>query len=590
MSTNHTDRSADRWLSGQPIYRADLDRCQPAAAVAASPAYHQWRAMRYETEQFAGTMLLAGPETAAPDITYPLDADGWHAISIGLYCGGHLAEGSTVRVRLSDQPTFSYLTVLGDEMHALGDEVIERYWTTADVTGQDLVLGQDIARLGAGDTPSAFQCSPVRIAYVKLVPLTAAEVAVVSQDRARSDTRRLFAHNDAHGFMFKHAPITEEVVRRELEPFRDSDFSRLYWEGGQGDLLYYHSRIGRMPTADGLTDFARVGDRLHVENWRACRETGLEPLRIAADYAHELGMEFHACFRVAGFHYPPPIDQWNLDAIYHRHPEWRGVDRAGRRTPRLAYSYPEVRALVVSLLREMAQFPIDGVCLLYNRRPPMIEYEPPLVEGFRREYGQDPRQLDPQDPQWLHYRARALTQFMREVRTAMDEVSREQGRSTRLAVAATVLSSAAENLYYGMDLPVWVNEGLVDTLIPYRLMPGLESAYDSWTDPRDLDYFVELVRDSPVVLAPNLMPRVMPPDELRRRSAGLYDVGATHLFFWDCVPGGRASYAPTWDALRRLGHREELTAWQQAGQPSLASSTLPLRQFGDWDLSYATPG
>ncbi|MDE2992954.1 MAG: hypothetical protein OXU67_03640, partial [Chloroflexota bacterium] len=215
MNTNPTDRISDRWLNGQPIYRADLDRCQPAAAVAASPTYHHWRAMRYETEQFAGTMLLAGPETAAPDITYPLDADGWHAISIGMYCGGHLAEGSTVRVRLSGQQTFSYLTVLGDEMHALGDEVIERYWTTADVTGQNLVLGQDIARLGSGDAPSSFNCSPVRIAYVKLVPLTAAEVAVVSQDRARSDTRRLFAHNDAHGFMFSHAPITEEVVRRE---------------------------------------------------------------------------------------------------------------------------------------------------------------------------------------------------------------------------------------------------------------------------------------------------------------------------------------------------------------------------------------
>ena len=99
--------------------------------------------MHYETEQFAGTMLLAGPETAAPDVTYPLDADGWHAISIGMYCGD-LAEGSTVRVRLSSQPTFSYLTVAGDEAQPSGDEVIERYWTTADLTGQDLVLGQDI--------------------------------------------------------------------------------------------------------------------------------------------------------------------------------------------------------------------------------------------------------------------------------------------------------------------------------------------------------------------------------------------------------------------------------------------------------------
>lgn len=586
------DHIADRWLSRQPVYLTDLDRSQPAKALASCFSAQRWRTIRYETAGFAGTMLVAGPETAAPDITYPLHAAGWYAISLGMYCGD-LAERSTIRVRLSSQKTYTYLTVGAEETDQSGDEIIERYWTTADLTGQGLVLGQDSARLGAGDGPSFFRCSPARIAYIKLIPLTDVEKAHVGRDRSQSNTRRLFAHNDAHGFMFQHAPITEEVVRRELEPFRDSDFSRIYWEAGQGDLLYYHSRIGRMPTADGVTDFARVGDRLHVENWRKCRETGLEPIRVAADQAHKLGMEFHACYRVAGFHYPPPIDQWNQASIYNRHPEWRGVDRAGQSTPRLSYAYPEVRALVVSLLREMASFPVDGVCLLYNRRPPMLEYESPLIDAFQREFGQDPRKLDPRNDQWLRFRARTLTQFMREVRTAIDEVGYEQRRMKRLAVSAIVLSSETENLYYGMDLPAWVSERLVDTLIPYRLMPTLESAYDSWTDPRDLHPFVEMVRDAPCTLAPNIMPRVMTPEDLRQRATGLYAAGAEHIFFWDCVPASsraRVSFGPMWDALRRLGHIKELSAWQQADSPALGSLSIPLHRIGDWDLAYATPG
>ena len=117
------------------------------------------------------------------------------------------------------------------------------------------------------------------------------------------------------------------------------------------------------------------------------------------------------------------------DSFYKKHPELRGADRAGNATPRISYAYPEVREFVVSLLSEMAEFPIDGICLLYNRRPPLVEYEPPVVQGFIDEFGEDPRQLDSMDSRWLSYRARVLTQFMREVREAMVAAASERGLS-----------------------------------------------------------------------------------------------------------------------------------------------------------------
>ena len=239
----------------------------------------------------------------------------------------------------------------------------------------------------------------------------------------------------------------------------------------------------------------------------------------------------------------------------------------------------------------MAQAPIDGVCLLYCRRPPLVEYEPPLVAGFKQEFGRDPFLLDPLDPDWLGYRARILTEFMREVRLAMDKVVQDQHRHRRIHVSAVVMSSEAENLYYGMDLAAWVHEGLVDTLIPYHSEMELESMSHAWTKPESLRFFVELVRDTDVTLAPNVMPRHMSPEDLRRRAETIYASGVEHMFFWDSAAGGgRANYQEMWSALRRLGHRNEIKSWHQTGEPDLASLKMPLRRLGDWNLSHATLG
>jgi len=56
------------------------------------------------------------------------------------------------------------------------------------------------------------------------------------------------------------------------------------------------------------------------------------------------------------------------------------------------------------------------------------------------------------------------------------------------------------------------------------------------------------------------------------------------------VLGGRVMFNDYWDALRRLGHRDEIAAWSDAGEPSLDSTTMRLLTLGDWDMSYATPG
>ncbi|MCH8346743.1 MAG: hypothetical protein IIC87_07455 [Chloroflexi bacterium] len=533
-------------------------------------------------------MLIAGPETGAPEVELGLDAEGWHAVSIGVYDDGRTP--LRFLAKLSGDDTFDVLALAGGQgrEHAL----VELYWKTADLTGQQLVLAQEAWQVAPGDGPGAIAASEARIAYIKLVPLSPAEVAEMKADRAREDTRLVFAHNDAHTVHFATRPTTAEEIRRHVEPYRDSDISRLYWEAGIGDLVFYDSDIGTMPTADGLDDFGRRGDRLLAESWRAFREKGVEPFEIALDHAHALGIEFHASYRPAGFRFPAPHEQFNHGATFYlAHPELRGTDRDGNATPRIAYSYPETRRFVVSLLKEMAGRAVDGVCVLYNRRPPLVEYEAPLVEGFVKEHGLDPRKLDANDPRWLAYRCGALTKFHRELRAAIDEAAKERGLDRHLEISAVVMSSEAENLVNGMDLRAWISEGLVDTIVPYTSVLALDSMADSWTDISDLDFFIDITRGTACKLAPNMMPREITGEDYRSRASAIYGAGAEHIFLWDTdAQQPRLATAGPWDVAKRLGHRDEIAGWISGGHPSLAVPRRSVSKLGDWDLGYSTPG
>ena len=207
---------------------------------------------------------------------------------------------------------------------------------------------------------------------------------------------------------------------------------------------------------------------------------------------------------------------------------------------------PEVCAFVVSMLREIADYPIDGLCLLYNRRPPLVEYEPPLVEGFKARYGKDPHQLDERDPEWLAYRAATLTQFMRELRAGLN-----QRRGPRLEISAIVAGTEAENLYYAMDLREWVRQELVDTIIPYTSAPKLLSRADSWVDPSSARFFFDLTRGTRCKLAFNLMPR-----DLRRPSIAAGRTACIrrepNTFFSGTVGSVLASMPRAWDIAKRL--------------------------------------
>ncbi|MSO21697.1 MAG: hypothetical protein EXQ58_00275 [Acidobacteria bacterium] len=556
-------------------YLTDLNKCQPMTGLSRQWKHKAWRLLEYATDSFRGTMLIATEESDAPPVTYSVNRQGWHEIYIGIF-RKPFEESKQVQVKLTDDPAYTSLTGRRGETDHLENWIDEIFWKTADLTGRGITFRQ-ITR------PEVFHSW---VAYIKLVPLDDQRVAELARDRQRTDTKRLFVHADAH---FSNLSGSAMEIRNYLEPLRHSDVSRIYWEAGGGERTLYFSKIARdyssdleqIPGGESKLFFPRSYDRELAHTWLAYHKNGVDPLKLAADFTHEMGMEFHAGYRVGGFVYPPPHDP-KTGSFYEKHPELLCIGRDGTALPRISYAFPETRRYVISILREIASnYPVDGVCLLYNRRPPLVAYEAPLVEGFKSRYGQDPRQLDEKDPRWLTYRSTVLTQFMRELRQELDSVARDGKRPRRLEISAIVFRED-ENQLHGMDLKAWIQEGLVDTLIPYSSAVRLNSYQPAWDKPQDVAYFVALVKGTKCRLALNLMPRNLTEEQYRQKAHTLGQVGVENFFFWDGIVRVR-------EALR-LGHREEVSAWMAAGQPSVVPSSVRLRRLGKWDLNVETPG
>ena len=582
------DLYADRWLTSQPTYLTDMDKCLPESALASDARHRRWRVMRYRGEHLSGQLLVAGAETEAPEVTIPLNVRGWHAISIGAWRlkDWYLGTDGTPKLlaRLSGAETFTTLRLptrpeprnpVGDwHMWTGEEELSECFWKVADLSGHHLEIAQpswtETDRTGA----ETVRCSLSGIAYVKLIPLTDSEVATWKQ--SQEITRApLYAHNDV---MLTQAGTPEEL-RRHIEPFADSDFTRIYWEGAMGDLSSYFKTRNRTPEAIGRDDFFHTHARNEATCWRRWRSSGHDPLEVASETTHDLGMDFHVCHRLGGFRLPPAHDYWDHgDTLYKRHPEWRGRDRDGKESPRLSFAYPEIRDHVLETYREMTDYGVDGVCLLYNRRHPLLEYEQPLIDGFREQHGTDPRELDADDATWLQYRAGVLTRFMRELKDALN-----------LPVTAIVMSNDRENLANALDPEGWIAADVVDTLVPYTDHPEWNHSAHAWQQPGALLSYAGMTDGTSCELAPCFHTSAISAEIYRETASRLIKDGADAFLFWWGDTGSLAHYGPQWNAARRLGHLDEIESWRQAGSSSLDAPVYPILSLDGWDSSYVTP-
>ena len=317
-------------------------------------------------------------------------------------------------------------------------------------------------------------------------------------------------------------------------------------------------------------------------------------------YGHRRGLKMCMSMRMGAWGMEFPYDQtYFSNRFKEAHPELRCVDRDGTPIDALSYAFPAVRSYVIGQFLFMADLGCDAVEMIFTRGVPYVLFEEPVLLRFREEYGEDARTLPLDDPRLNALHCRIMTEFVRELRAALDE---QRGKA-QTGLHARILYSLYDSRYVGLDVETWAREGLITGVISYpqRIRECLDG--DVWADAGgklDLEKYARYVRECPhspirrsgdfntadpvpdtrgVLQGPRdqaarvrelmrleteygvrvyieIMPRSMSAADYKARALELYDAGCGGISLWDTYC--RAPQRSTWTMVRRLGHRDEL--------------------------------
>lgn len=519
---------------------SDLKQYVPKEAQAAELEKFKWRIVEYETAEFSGSLLFANMGANAPEITIDPQLRGWYTIKLGLWNPSEAAWDTMTRFRLTKDLAWSRIS--GDGSNPGKTVFMESVWKDADMTGQQLRIAQ----------PSKIEPAVASsVAFIKFEPLSEQEVAKIKADRERKDTKRLVGTHDMHYLFYTTREPGQEEFLEELEAYRHTDF----------DILHFEYQLGGDEQTDEMNwafdakadAIFRSGDVLYAHNMRYLKSHGLAmPMyQMLAKYAREMGKKFYIGYRMNAFNSDPPYDNIFKTKFYDNNPQWRCKDADGGEVARMSYAFPEVQERVISFFLYLLKTGCDGIAMFFHRCFPYVMYEAPAVERFMSKHNIDPHTLPEDDPRWLDCKAEIMTEFVRRVRAALDEYAKTHNRP-RLSLAAYLLVDPHNNRQEGLDGKRWAQEGLVDEIIANDL--AAEYVADI-----DIDYYVDMVKDTDTKVYICLEPRQIEPEGYRKKALDAYGRGADGLALWDSYQRQWTLYR--WTMARRLGHAKELSTW-----------------------------
>ena len=373
MPAQNFTRESDRWeRSNEAVVLSDMSRVVPKSALADVRTKRHWKVLEYETKDgLSGKSIASMPDTGAPNVILPLNTKGWHAVYVGLGGMGRFAFGqeSQVRLKLTGDRVYQHRGYSGAR-----DDLEEVYLIAADLTGKDLEIAQMRMAAKMDLRPDNNPRHSV-VMYVKLVPLTDAEVNWIKQEREQKNTKKLIATLDAFSWINQNYPTTEEEFLEDFEHFRDSDFGTIYWQIIGGDLVNYSSKLGTIPGGH-VDDFPRTGDGYVTDSIKKFIAAGNDHTKLAVRAAHSMDKKIMIGFRAQAWQTPPAFEDYFSSDFYRAHPEWRTVDRDGTPVMRMSYAVPEVRQHILGILREVLAYQPDG-----------------FSDHFEKKYGIDARKV-----------------------------------------------------------------------------------------------------------------------------------------------------------------------------------------------------
>ena len=216
----------------------------------------------------------------------------------------------------------------------------------------------------------------------------------------------------------------------------------------------------KVPNVEFIVDRLKEGAKIgsvgmwrKAENIRRLWEQGVDPIGLQVEESRRLGIDHWFRLSMNDWHHVPEKGPYfNLQAsrFYCEHPEYLIGEEGARGWPEsLAriyrwfqdWAHEEVRALRMGIAVEACRrYDVAGFVYDFMRIPGY----------FKR--GEEESGME------------IMTGFIRETRTAFDNLEREKGRAVGLSVRVPNTIAGAGRL--GLDVPRWIQEGLVDVVVP----------------------------------------------------------------------------------------------------------------------------
>jgi hypothetical protein len=405
-----------------------------------------------------GRALMAGPSVEAPALMCQPALSGLHRVIVGSGNGdgifAHFTGDPFPTIRITGvgsgggaaSQTPFYLRLSGpQESHEISLGVHE-------MKGKSVTLSK---------CPNSYARTVVD--YLRFEALSEDEVVRWNEADDKEPCIPLSGFNDIPDI----APFTSQrdpdpmVYRANLWEHARCKFDKVYWRI-DGQCSDFPSKFNTMRYIS-----AKVHGVFNPQSkayGRALKKVDM--LKLAVDAAHEYGLKLYGWMRFNNYGGNVQSD------FFKEHPELREEWELGRPANKLCLAHPEVRKHKIDILVEAAGYGLDGLNLGLLRHPPPMLYAPILVEGFKKQFGKSPPPPPTEDPtrisslpemseehlEWYRYRSVFMTQFGRELRSALNERGMEH-------VNIAMWLRPNHCMFDSIDLPLWLEEGLCDEVV-----------------------------------------------------------------------------------------------------------------------------
>ena len=262
--------------------------------------------------------------------------------------------------------------------------------------------------------------------------------------------RRLIFYDDArhyHYYVYE-PPMSMSEATATIDAVAGTGVDTFVWGFGVGPTVFHDSKHADVFAAH-LEVIPDVASWRGYENTMSLINRGCDPLDVMIDRAHDVGMDFIGSLRLT--HSSDPADVTNAHNWQFKidHPEWvlKGDDSPNRKNA-FNWTIPEVRAERFAIAEEtLTRYDVDGLELDLTFDPYYFEADE-VAEN-------------------LH----VLTDFIRDLRRAARESADKRGKS--IDIGARVFPTLKANNDAGFDVETWLQEGLLDFVVPnvYSHMP-----------------------------------------------------------------------------------------------------------------------